>query len=91
MKNTVKQDDLKPVADAQRIMKVDVEENSKDIKLLKKKADDQHLKILKLNEFPTPEEFALVRNRVDGCENANQSVRKSIAELEKKLKSIKAS
>jgi hypothetical protein len=53
--------------------------------------DEHHIKILKLNEFPTPEEFALVRNRVDSCENDGQRIRKTVADLDKKLKQLKLS
>ena len=91
MKHTVKEDDLKIVADAQILMKVDVDQNVKEIDILKRKVDDHHRKILKLNEFPTPEEFALVRNRVDGCENDGQKIRKTVADLDKKLKQLKLS
>ena len=91
MKNTVQRDDLKLVSDAQHLLKVETDENTQQIKFLTKKAEDHHQKILKLNEFPTPEEFALVRNRVDGCENENQKVKKNIGELEKKLKQLKLS
>lgn len=59
--------------------------------MLKKKAEEHHQKILKLNEFPSPEEFALVRTRTDSCENDCHKMRKSIADLEKKLKQLKLS
>lgn len=38
--NTVEQSDLKVVAEAQKLLKFEVEENSKDIKFLKNKSEE---------------------------------------------------
>ena len=43
-------------------------------------------KIDKLTQAPSTEDFVLLRNRLDQSENQTGSVRKSVFDLEKKIK-----
>jgi len=41
-------------------------------------------------DFPSKEDFNLLRGRVDGLENALSSLRKAVGDIEKKLKGLRA-
>jgi hypothetical protein len=44
----------------------------------------------KLTEAPSVEDFILIRNRVDSCENDSSKIRKLVSDLEKKIKMLKS-
>lgn len=67
-------------------MKVTVEENQEDVKLLKEESEKMKVNLSKLGAAPSAEDFVLIRNRVDGCENDSQRIRKTITDIEKKIK-----
>ena len=59
--------------------------------LIKGDLDDFSKKIGKLTQAPSSEDFQLLRGRLDQSENQVGSVRKSLFDLEKKMKQLKAS
>ena len=44
-----------------------------------------------LSECPSRNDFALLRGRVEACEKADSLMKKSLSEIEKKLKNMKNS
>lgn len=86
----VKAEDLKVVADAQKLMKITIANIEQEIELLTEDGQKMKSTLSKLTEAPSVEDFILIRNRVDSCENDSSKIRKLVSDLEKKIKMLKS-
>ena len=85
----VLKEDFLQTANDVRNLKEDVAVNREDLAALT--AEVEKIKdLLARMDFPSKEDFNLLRGRVDGLENALSSLRKAVGDIEKKLKGLRA-